>query len=110
MIFAIVLFIDFLTEIATNSGVITMMAPVVISIAQTTGENPIALTVAAAIASSLAFVLPVATPPNAIVYGTGYVRLKDMMKAGFVLDIVSWLIAVGVLILFGGVIFGVFGL
>lgn len=110
MMLAIVFFIDFLTEIATNSAVITMMAPVVISIAQRAGENPIALTVAAAIASSLAFMLPVATPPNAIVYGTGYVRMSDMIKAGIVLDIVGWLLAVGVLVLFGGVIFGVFGL
>ncbi len=110
MMFAVVLFIDFLTEIATNSAVISMMAPVVISIAQRTGENPVALAVAAAIASSLAFMLPVATPPNAIVYGTGYVKMKDMMRAGVVLDIVGWLLAVGVLLVFGWMIFGVISL
>ncbi len=110
MMFAVVFFVDFLTEIATNSAVISMMAPVVISIAQQTGENPVALTIAAAIASSMAFMLPVATPPNAIVYGTGYVRMKDMMRAGIVLDIVGWLLAVGVLVLFGWLIFGVISL
>lgn len=108
MMFAVVFFIDFLTEIATNSAVISMMAPVVISIAQTTGENPVALAVAAAVASSMAFMLPVATPPNAIVYGTGYVRMRDMIKAGIILDIVGWLIAVGTLVLFGSVLFRVF--
>lgn len=110
MMLAVVFFVDFLTEIATNSAVISMMAPVVISIAQSTGENAVALTVAAAVASSLAFMLPVATPPNAIVYGTGYVGMKDMMKAGLMLDIAGWLIAVSILILYGGVIFGVFAL
>jgi len=110
MMFAVVFFIDFLTEIATNSAVISMMAPVVISIAHTTGENPVALAVAAAVASSMAFMLPVATPPNAIVYGTGYVRMRDMIKAGIILDVVGWLIAVGSLILFGSLLFGVFDL
>ncbi len=110
MMFAIVFFIDFLTEIATNSAVISMMAPVVISIAQQTGGNPVALTIAAAIASSMAFMLPVATPPNAIVYGTGYVTMRDMMRAGVVLDIVGWLLVVGVLVVFGWMIFGVISL
>lgn len=107
MMCAVVLFVDFLTEIATNSAVISMMAPVVISIAQRTGENPVALAIAAAIASSMAFMLPVATPPNAIVYGTGYVKMREMMRAGFVLDIVGWLLTIGVLVVFGWMIFGV---
>ncbi len=110
MMLAIVFFIDFLTEVATNSAVISMMAPVVISIATSTGENPVALTIAAALACSMAFMLPVGTPPNALVYGTGYIRLKDMMKAGFILDILGWLFTVGILIIFGWLVFGVFQL
>ncbi|MBI5473728.1 MAG: DASS family sodium-coupled anion symporter [Ignavibacteriae bacterium] len=110
MMFAIVLFIDFLTEIATNSAVISMMVPVVISIAQSTGGDPTALTIAAALASSMAFMLPVGTPPNAMVYGTGYIQLKDMVKAGFILDILGWLFTIGVLVLFGHLLFGVIGL
>ncbi len=110
MMFAIVLFIDLLTEVATNSAVISMMTPVVIAIAQTTGENPIALSIAAALASSMAFMLPVATPPNALVYGTGYIQLKDMIKAGFILDILGWLFTIGILMVFGWFVFGVFSL
>jgi sodium-dependent dicarboxylate transporter 2/3/5 len=110
MMLAIVLFIDLLTEIATNSAVISMMAPVVISIAQTTGGNAVALTIAAALASSMAFVLPVGTPPNALVYGTGYIHIKDMIKGGAILDIAGWLFTVGILVLFGWLIFGVFDL
>jgi sodium-dependent dicarboxylate transporter 2/3/5 len=87
-----------------------MMAPVVISIAQSTGENPVALTIAAALASSMAFMLPVGTPPNALVYGTGYIKLRDMIKAGFILDILGWLFTVAVLVIFGWLIFGVFTL
>jgi sodium-dependent dicarboxylate transporter 2/3/5 len=107
MMFALVFFIDFLTEIATNSAVIAMMAPTVISIAQATGENPVALTIAAALACSMAFMLPVGTPPNAIVYGTGYIKVKDMIKAGFILDILGWLFTVGILVVFGWLLFGV---
>jgi sodium-dependent dicarboxylate transporter 2/3/5 len=110
MMLAIVFFIDFLTEVATNSAVISMMAPVVISIAKSTGENPIALTIAAALASSMAFMLPVGTPPNALVYGTGYIKLRDMIKAGFILDILGWLFTVGILVIFGWWIFGVISL
>jgi sodium-dependent dicarboxylate transporter 2/3/5 len=110
MMLAIVLFIDLLTEIATNSAVISMMAPVVISIAQTTGGNPVALTIAAALASSMAFILPVGTPPNALVYGTGYIHIKDMIKAGVILEIMGWLFTIGILVLFGWLIFGVFDL
>lgn len=110
MMFAVVLFIDFLTEVATNSAVISMMAPAVIAIAQSTGENPVALTIAAALASSMAFMLPVATPPNALVYGTGYLRIRDMIKAGFILDMIGWLFTVGILVLFGWLLFGVFAL
>ncbi|MBI3585744.1 MAG: DASS family sodium-coupled anion symporter [Ignavibacteriales bacterium] len=107
MMFAVVFLIDFLTEVTSNTAVTSMIVPVVISIAVRTGENPITLSIAAAIAASMAFMLPVATPPNALVYATGYIRLKDMVKAGFVLDIVGWLLTVGILIVFGSWIFGV---
>jgi sodium-dependent dicarboxylate transporter 2/3/5 len=107
MMFALVFFIDFLTEIATNSAVIAMMAPTVISIAQATGADPVALTIAAALASSMAFMLPVATPPNAIVYGTRYIAVNDMIKGGFILDILGWLFTIGILVIFGSWIFGV---
>ena len=84
-----------------------MMVPVVISIALRTGEDPVALAVVAAVAASMAFMLPVATPPNALVYSTGYIKIKEMMKAGFILDIVGWLLTVGILVIVAGWIFGV---
>lgn len=107
MMLAVVLLVDFLTEITSNTAVTSMFVPIVISIALAAGENPVTLAVAAAIAASMAFMLPVATPPNAIVYGTGYVRLKDMIRAGFMLDILGWMITVLVIVVFGSWLFGV---
>lgn len=86
-----------------------MMVPVVISIALKTGENPITVAVAAAIAASMAFMLPVATPPNALVYGTGYIALKDMVRAGFILDIIGWFMTVFVVLVIAGRLWGVVG-
>jgi sodium-dependent dicarboxylate transporter 2/3/5 len=107
LVIVIVLLIDFLTEITSNTAVTTMMVPVVISIAKGTGTNPTTLAIAVAVASSMAFMLPVATPPNALVYGTGYISIKDMVKAGFILDIVGWIATVGILYIFGYLVFGV---
>lgn len=107
MMFFIVLLVDFLTEITSNTAVTSMIVPIVISVAIATGENPTALTVAAALAASMAFMLPVATPPNALVYGTGYVQMKEMVRSGFVLDMLGWLFTIGVVTIIGGWVFGV---
>lgn len=107
MTFAVVLLIAMLTEVTSNTAVTGMFVPVVISIAINAGENPVTLTVATAIAASLAFMLPVATPPNALVYGTGYIRMKDMVRNGFILDLAGWLVAVAVLYMLGYRLLGV---
>lgn len=103
----IVFLVDFLTEVTSNTAVTSMMVPIVISIALQTGNNPVALAVAAALAASMAFMLPVATPPNALVYSTGYVRISQMLKAGFWLDVLGWLFTVGILVVVANWVFGV---
>ncbi len=110
MMLAIVLLVDFLTEVTSNTAVTTMMVPVVISVARATGENAVALAVATALAASMGFMMPVGTPPNALVYSTGYIKLKDMIRAGFILDILGWLFTVGVIVVFGVWVFGVLAL
>lgn len=110
MIFAVILLVDFLTEITSNTAVTSMMVPIVISIAIATGEHPVTLAVAAAIAASMAFMLPVATPPNALVFGSGYVRLKDMIRAGFILDVIGWLLTVFIIVVIAGWMLGVLAL
>jgi len=104
----IILLAELLTEVTSNTAVTSMMVPIVISIALTAGSNPKVLAVAAAVGASMAFMLPVATPPNALVYGTGYVTLKDMIKAGIVLDFIFWILTTFVMIIIGQYLFGVF--
>jgi sodium-dependent dicarboxylate transporter 2/3/5 len=97
LMFTLILMLDLLTEVTSNTAVISMMIPIIITIAATTGDDPVTLCVAATIASSMAFMLPVATPPNALVYGTGYIKIKDMIKAGFILDMLGWFFTTAVI-------------
>ncbi len=86
IILGIVLLVDFLTEITSNTATTNMMMPILFAVGIAIHQNPILLMIAGAVAASLAFMLPVATPPNAIVYGTGYIKMRDMVKFGFLLD------------------------
>jgi len=110
MMFVIVLLVDLLTEVTSNTAVTTMFVPIIISVAIRTGENPVTLVVAAAIAASMAFMLPVATPPNALVFASGTVQLRDMIRAGVILDILGWVFTIGVIVVVAGWIFGVLSL
>jgi len=78
-----------LTELASNTAAASMLVPVVIAIAQSANVSPVPPTLGACMAASLAFVLPVSTPLNAIVYGTGLVPLINMLWAGVILDILG---------------------
>src|SRR5690625_3041228 len=82
----------FLTEITSNTATGSMMYPIMASLAIALGIHPYAVMVAAAVAASCAFMLPVATPPNAVVFGSCYLRIPDMVKAGFFLNIVGILL------------------
>ncbi|MFQ5946715.1 MAG: SLC13 family permease [Anaerolineae bacterium] len=78
-----------LTELASNTAAASMLVPVVIAIAHSAGVSPLPPTLATCLAASLAFVLPVSTPPNAIVYGTGLVPITKMVRAGLLLDVLG---------------------
>ena len=80
-------FIIFLTEFTSNTASEALLVPIFISVAENLGVNPLGLSLIIGIGASCAFMLPVATPPNAIAYGTGKVSQRDMIKAGFVLNI-----------------------
>lgn len=108
--FAVVCFIAMLTEVTSNTAVTTMMVPVVVSIALRTGANPVTVAVATAISASMAFMLPVATPPNALVFGTGYVRLQDMVRSGLVLDALGCLVTMFIVFVVAAQLFGVLSL
>ena len=78
-----------LSETTSNTASANMVIPVVISMAQAAGVDPLEPTLGAAIGASLGFMLPVSTPPNAIVYGSGYVPLVRMIRFGVLLDLVG---------------------
>lgn len=80
------------TETTSNTAAATMVVPIMISIAQAAGVNPIPPAIGATIGASYAFLLPVSTPPNAIVYGSGLVPITKMIRAGALLNITGGLL------------------
>ena len=100
LITAVALTVVFLTEVTSNTATATIMIPVMGALAITMGMHPYALMVPAAIAASYAFMLPVATPPNAIVFSSKYITIPQMVKAGFWLNLVSAAL-ISLFVLFG---------
>ncbi|OOF15960.1 MULTISPECIES: SLC13 family permease [unclassified Salinivibrio] len=84
----VVAFVIFLTEFASNTTSAALLVPVFATIAEALGVSPVALSALIAIAASCAFMLPVATPPNAIVFGSGHIEQRDMMRIGLYLNII----------------------
>jgi sodium-dependent dicarboxylate transporter 2/3/5 len=81
--------VNFLTEVTSNVATASMLLPILASVAIKLDVHPFGLMVGATLAASCAFMLPVATPPNAVVFGPGYLKIKDMVKAGLWLNILS---------------------
>lgn len=94
IILLVVIAVSFLSEITSNTAIATVMMPVMAATSLSLSVNPVILMLSACLAASIGFILPVATPPNAIAYGTGYITMKDMMKAGFVMDLAGIVIIV----------------
>jgi sodium-dependent dicarboxylate transporter 2/3/5 len=86
---AVVLITIFLTEITSNTATATLLVPIMGSAAIAMGVHPFATIIGACVAASFAFMLPVATPPNAVIFGSGCVTIKQMAKAGLWLNIVG---------------------
>ncbi|WP_162415565.1 SLC13 family permease [Cyclobacterium roseum] len=81
--------VNFLTEITSNVATASMLLPILSAVALAMGVHPFGLMVGATMAASCAFMLPVATPPNAVVFGSGYLTIPVMMKTGFFLNLLS---------------------
>jgi len=81
--------VNFLTEITSNLATTAMLLPVLAPLALEVGVHPFGLMVGAAVAASCAFMLPVATPPNAVVFGSGYLKIPDMVSRGVILNLFS---------------------
>jgi sodium-dependent dicarboxylate transporter 2/3/5 len=86
-----------LTEIASNTATVTMLAPLVLALARDMGVPVVPPLLAVAFGASMGFMFPVGTPPNAIVYGTGLVPLTSMMRIGVFVDILGFFVILAVL-------------
>ena len=102
IVLAVVVLIILLTEITSNTATAAAFLPIMGSVAVGIGQNPLLLVVPAAIGASCAFMLPVATPPNAIVYGSGFLSIPQMSRAGLGLNLLfTVLITLGTYALLG---------
>lgn len=84
----------FLTEVMSNVALTTIAIPMVLSIANGLDVNPLLLAIPVAMATSCAFMMPISTPPNAIVFSSGYISIKQMVRAGILLNIIAVIVLV----------------
>jgi len=92
LIIVVVLFVTFLTEMTSNAATATLFIPVMGALAISMDLHPFALMVPAALGASMAFMLPVATPPNAIVFASRQITIAQMARTGFVLNLLGGLV------------------
>lgn len=89
LLFVIIASVNFITEVTSNLATTAMLLPILYPLAVTMNINPYLLLVASTVSASSAFMLPVATPPNAVIFGSGYLKISDMIKAGIWMNIIS---------------------
>jgi len=97
--------LTFLTELTSNTATTEMILPILASVAVAIKTNPLLLMIPATISASCAFMMPVATPPNAIIFGSGRVRIIDMIKIGFVANIAGVIIITIIFYFLGKIVF-----
>ena len=96
ILLAIVALVNYLTELTQNMATCTLMIPVLAALALSINVHPLGLMTGMTVAASCAFMMPIATAPNAIVYGSGQIVMRDMVRAGFLLNLIS----IGLTVLF----------
>ncbi|MCL7968740.1 MAG: DASS family sodium-coupled anion symporter [marine benthic group bacterium] len=106
LVAAVVATVILLTELTSNTATAATFLPVLGAVALAIGQDPLVLAVPAALAASGAFMLPVATPPNAIVYGSGAVEMTDMVRAGVWINLLFTLLITAASRVFVPVVFG----
>ena len=94
LILLLTAFMLFMTEIMSNVALVVIFVPVVFGIADGLGIEPLYLAVPVTLASSCAFMMPVSTPPNAVVFSSGYIRIGEMARAGLLLNLLSVVVLV----------------
>ena len=89
LLLLIIAAVNFLTEITSNVATASMILPILAVLAKVLNIHPFSLMISATLAASCAFMLPVATPPNAVVFASGEISMQDMVKAGFWMNVIS---------------------
>ena len=107
LILAISTLITFLTELTSNTATVETFLPILAGLATSIHVHPLMLMLPATVAASLAFMLPVATPPNAIIFGTNRITISDMARAGFALNIIGIIVVSVMTYFWGRVVFGI---
>jgi sodium-dependent dicarboxylate transporter 2/3/5 len=107
IIFATCLGLTFLTELTSNTATTEMVLPVLASIAVATGIHPLLLMVPATLSASCAFMMPVATPPNAVVFGSQRVSIAEMVRVGLALNVIGAVVITIVFYFVGTSLFGI---
>lgn len=107
IILSISLVMTFLTELTSNTAVTEMVLPILAGIAITSNINPLLLMVPATLSASMAFMLPVATPPNAIIFGTSRISVWQMAKTGFFLNLIGAVIITLMMYYWGSFVFNI---
>ena len=83
-----------MSEAASNTASANMIVPIAIAVSQAAGVSPLEPALGATLGASMGFMMPISTPPNAIVYSSGHVPITAMMRHGIVLDIVGFVVIV----------------
>ena len=102
-----VISIMLLTELTSNTATAATFIPIFGATALGLGQNPLLLIIPATLGASCAFMMPVATPPNTIAYASGYIKISDMIRAGFLVNLLSLIVILIILTLVLGPIFDV---
>jgi sodium-dependent dicarboxylate transporter 2/3/5 len=96
-----------LTELTSNTATAATFLPIAAALGTSLGENPLLFLIPTALAANCSYMLPVGTPPNAIVFGSGYITLPQMAKAGMWLNVLLVPVLIGLLLLLGRFVFGI---
>ena len=107
LVFVLIVSVNFLTEITSNLATTAMLLPILAPIAMVIDVHPYLLMISATLAASCAFMLPVATPPNAVVFGSGLLSIKDMTKTGIRMNLISIVLVWAFVYFFLAMILGV---
>jgi sodium-dependent dicarboxylate transporter 2/3/5 len=107
MIAAVCTSLTFLTELTSNTATTELLLPILASAATTLGVNPLMLMVPATLAASCAFMMPVATPPNAIIFGSGRIKIVEMATVGIVVNLIGIVVITALFLLLGMTVFGI---